>query len=648
MLKRLRLLFCLAAASFITLPAFGAGVLVTKTVQDGTGSHPQYFVDMSGTGAGPLQPAITCLDASANIGCGGGGSVTVAGFAPGGSYSTLSATTSTANVALPAGAVVVVYNQGSVPAFVKLGTSNAVTATTSNDMVPAGGGIALTVGSNTYLAAITGSSTTPLNLSGGSGIMTGFGGGAGGGGASGNVAQGSTTAGETGVMTQGAVTTAAPSYTTAQTSPVSLTTAGGLRVDGSGVTQPVSGTVTANVGTGTQAVSAASLPLPTGAATAANQPTPAAQGSTTSGQTGPLAQGAVTTSSPSYTTAQTSPISLTTAGAVRTDASAVTQPVSAASLPLPAGAAADASLTTINTTLGTPMQASGGALTANAGANLNTSALALESGGNLASILAAATGPIPAGTADIGNTGLAQASTTSGQKGPLAQGAVTTAAPSYTTAQTSPLSLTPAGALRVDQSGALPAQASTTAGQTGILAQAAAINAGSTPIVLTAGQTNPLSMDTAGNLRVGRGTFRIPPFSAMTVTASAYTTGNVLGGVQQFNKQGDAGKITGINVVSKATVAFGLKAYVFNNNPSSSTFTDKTAPALAAADILKLSAGPIVMTQDSGLGTPTLWSVTNLNIELTGVNNFYIVLIVSGAITPATTSDFNMTVMGDY
>ncbi len=58
------------------------------------------------------------------------------------------------------------------------------------------------------------------------------------------VAQASTTSGQKGVLAQGAVTTAAPSYTTAQTSPLSLTTAGGLRVDGSGVTQPVSGTVT--------------------------------------------------------------------------------------------------------------------------------------------------------------------------------------------------------------------------------------------------------------------------------------------------------------------------------------------------------------------------------------------------------------------
>lgn len=47
----------------------------------------------------------------------------------------------------------------------------------------------------------------------------------------------------------GVVTTAAPTYTTGQIAPVSLTTAGAERVDGSGVTQPISGTVTANAGT---------------------------------------------------------------------------------------------------------------------------------------------------------------------------------------------------------------------------------------------------------------------------------------------------------------------------------------------------------------------------------------------------------------
>jgi hypothetical protein len=45
----------------------------------------------------------------------------------------------------------------------------------------------------------------------------------------GTVTQGSTTSGQSGVLSQGAVTTSAPTYTTAQTSPLSLTTFGGLR-----------------------------------------------------------------------------------------------------------------------------------------------------------------------------------------------------------------------------------------------------------------------------------------------------------------------------------------------------------------------------------------------------------------------------------
>jgi hypothetical protein len=60
-----------------------------------------------------------------------------------------------------------------------------------------------------------------------------------------------------------------------------------------------------------------------GVSTAANQPSNAAIGSTTSGQTGNLEMGAVTTAAPTYTTAQTNPLSLTTAGGLRTDESTV-------------------------------------------------------------------------------------------------------------------------------------------------------------------------------------------------------------------------------------------------------------------------------------------------------------------------------------
>lgn len=167
---------------------------------------------------------------------------------------------------------------------------------------------------------------------------------------SGAVAQGSTTSGQTGALTQAAVTTGAPSYTTGNTNPLSLNTSGGLRVDGSGVTQPVNGTVGATqsgtwtiqpgntANTTAWKVDGSAVTQPVSGTITANVGTTnglaldatlgRAQGSTTSGQTGPIIQGAVTTAAPSYTTAQTSPISLTTAGAVRTDASATMQPIS--------------------------------------------------------------------------------------------------------------------------------------------------------------------------------------------------------------------------------------------------------------------------------------------------------------------------------
>lgn len=64
----------------------------------------------------------------------------------------------------------------------------------------------------------------------------------------------------------GLVSTSAPTYTTGQASPFSLTTAGELRINGAGYTQPVSGTFWQ----ATQPVSALSLPLPSGAATDAS------------------------------------------------------------------------------------------------------------------------------------------------------------------------------------------------------------------------------------------------------------------------------------------------------------------------------------------------------------------------------------------
>lgn len=112
-----------------------------------------------------------------------------------------------------------------------------------------------------------------------------------------------------------------------------------LKVDGSGVTQPVSGTVTANAGTN---LNTSALALETGGNLASIKTNTDnlnfSQASTTLGQKGPLIQGAVSISAPSYANGQTDPFSLTTAGSLRTDSSSTTQPISASALPLPSGA----------------------------------------------------------------------------------------------------------------------------------------------------------------------------------------------------------------------------------------------------------------------------------------------------------------------
>ena len=69
------------------------------------------------------------------------------------------------------------------------------------------------------------------------------------------VAQATALGSTTGPMAQGSVSTGAPTYTTGTINPLSLTTAGALRIDGSGATQPVSGSVSVSNFPATQPIS---------------------------------------------------------------------------------------------------------------------------------------------------------------------------------------------------------------------------------------------------------------------------------------------------------------------------------------------------------------------------------------------------------
>jgi hypothetical protein len=128
----------------------------------------------------------------------------------------------------------------------------------------------------------------------------------------------------------------APTTTVSGTVAVS-SVAGTVSVDGSGVTQPIS---------------AASLPLPAGSSTSANQATGNASLATIAGDTTSLdaklpsqGQALMAASVPVVIASNQSTLSV--------DGSGVTQPVSAASLPLPSGASTSANQATGNASLAT-------------------------------------------------------------------------------------------------------------------------------------------------------------------------------------------------------------------------------------------------------------------------------------------------------
>jgi hypothetical protein len=243
------------------------GAAAAAALLIGASAWAQTYQDSGGTyvhGVVPIQPGVGPLFTSSNPGkISGTFSASLGGFQPTPAYSQLFVGATSSRVALPSGAVVIVYNTGANAAFVTLGGST-VTATAGNDLIPAGGWMAFTVGPNTFLAAIETAGTTSLNISGGAGLPTGASGGGGGGGGGSNASVGSTGS-------------AAPGSATYN----GMLIAGGTMVGASGSAWGSAPTGLNVLGVNADVLSSA---LPTGAATAANQEVTAAGTSATSAQ----------------------------------------------------------------------------------------------------------------------------------------------------------------------------------------------------------------------------------------------------------------------------------------------------------------------------------------------------------------------------
>lgn len=232
-------------------------------------------------------------------------SASISGFAPATTGTPITATTSGVTGTLPAGEVVVAFNTStSIAAYCKLGASSTV----GDIAIPPSSWFAYTVGVATQLTCITASSTAVVNMVGGAGLPTGAGGGGGGsGGASSSFAAAFPATGTAIGFTDGT------NMTAGRVGAVANVAAATNFVNALGICQYLAAAPTLTDTRFNQCQMDINGNLKVNVQSAVGL----AQGSTTSGQTGSLVMGAVTTSSPSYTTAQTSPISLDTLGNTR-------------------------------------------------------------------------------------------------------------------------------------------------------------------------------------------------------------------------------------------------------------------------------------------------------------------------------------------
>jgi hypothetical protein len=242
------------------------GAAATAALLTDVPARAQTYQDSGGTyvrGVVPITPGVGPLFTNSNPGkISGTFSASLGGFQPTPAYAQLSVGATSSRVALPSGSVVIVYNTGANAAYVTLGNSS-VTATVGNDVIPAGGWMAFTVGPNTNLAAIETAGTTSLNISGGQGLPTGASGGGGGGGGS-NASVASTGSPAPGSATYGG-----------------MLISGGNMAGASGSAWGSAPTGLNVLGVNANVLSSA---LPPGAATAANQEVTAAGTSATSAQ----------------------------------------------------------------------------------------------------------------------------------------------------------------------------------------------------------------------------------------------------------------------------------------------------------------------------------------------------------------------------
>ncbi len=132
------------------------------------------------------------------------------------------------------------------------------------------------------------------------------------------------------------------------------------------------------------------------------------------------------------------------------------------------------------------------------------------------------------------------------------------------------------------------------------------------------------------------------------VSAAAYSAGNVVGGKLTFQNvfgPSFSGELTDILVKSKSVQTTGYVLYLFSQDPTNSTWTNKAAPAINAADLPYLLGAYTLGASDSGLGTETTNQLTAIKSQIFSTSqNLYGILTCVATPTYASTSDITVSV----
>jgi len=135
-----------------------------------------------------------------------------------------------------------------------------------------------------------------------------------------------------------------------------------------------------------------------------------------------------------------------------------------------------------------------------------------------------------------------------------------------------------------------------------------------------------------------------------TLTVGAYSSGQLMGGLLTFSGALDpntgSGHVTSVNVTDKAAQAVDLDVYIFDQNPTATTFTNAATFAPNSADLPKIRASVNLGSSSRfAFSANSVHYAGSLALPVQGLSSaslsttLYGALVARGAYTAASVSD---------